>query len=110
MVGFTALVTPSADVISMCLLALPMLGLYFGAAGIAAVHDRRATRRAAIAVESLVEEPLGAYPTGCVGLYPADAAHLERYLSLAENGREAEYLEGVIRASRRQAELAKEAA
>ena len=61
-------------------------------------------------VDLLVEEPLGAYPTGCVGLYPADTAHLERYLALAESGREAEYLEGVIRASRRQAELAREAA
>ncbi|HSS51604.1 MAG TPA: malonate decarboxylase subunit alpha [Thermoanaerobaculia bacterium] len=61
-------------------------------------------------VDLLVEEPLGAYPTGCVGLYPADTVHLERYLSLAESGREAEYLEGVIRTSRRQAELAKEAA
>jgi len=47
-------------------------------------------------VDLLVEEPLGAWPTGCLGLYPADAAHLERYLSLAEQGREAEYLEGVV--------------
>ena len=31
-------------------------------------------------VDLLVEEPLGAYPTGCLGLYPADAAHLDRYL------------------------------
>ncbi len=61
-------------------------------------------------VDLLVEEPLGAYPTGCLGLYPADAAHLERYLALAEEGREGEYLEGVIRASRRQADLAEEAA
>ncbi|HEV8578416.1 MAG TPA: malonate decarboxylase subunit alpha [Thermoanaerobaculia bacterium] len=61
-------------------------------------------------VDLLVEEPRGAYPTGCLGLYPADAAHLERYLALAEQGREAEYLESVIRASRRQAELAEEAA
>ncbi len=61
-------------------------------------------------VDLLVEEPRGAYPTGCTGLYPADADHLERYLSLAEQGREAEYLEGVIRASRRQADLAREAA
>jgi glutaconate CoA-transferase subunit A len=61
-------------------------------------------------VDLLVEEPMGAYPTGCLGLYSADAAHLERYLTLAEQGREAEYLEGVIRASRRQAELAEEAA
>jgi len=48
-------------------------------------------------VDLLVEQPGGAYPTGCLGLYPADAAHLERYLSLAEQGREAEYLEDVIR-------------
>ena len=61
-------------------------------------------------VDLLVEEPRGAYPTGCLGLYGADEAHLESYLSLAEAGREAEYLESVIRASRRQAELAQEAA
>jgi glutaconate CoA-transferase subunit A len=61
-------------------------------------------------VDLLVEEPRGAYPTGCLGLYSADAAHLERYLALAEQGREAEYLEGVIRACRRQADLAREAA
>jgi glutaconate CoA-transferase subunit A len=61
-------------------------------------------------VDLLVEEPRGAYPTGCLDLYPADAAHLERYLALAEQGREDEYLEGVIRASRRQADLVREAA
>jgi sec-independent protein translocase protein TatC len=49
-VGFTALVTPSADVLSMCLLALPLLGLYFGAAGVAVLHDRRVDRLAATAV------------------------------------------------------------
>ncbi|HEY7216251.1 MAG TPA: malonate decarboxylase subunit alpha [Thermoanaerobaculia bacterium] len=49
-------------------------------------------------VDMIVEEPMGAYPTGCLGLYPADAAHLARYLELAEQGREAEYLEGVLRA------------
>ena len=47
-------------------------------------------------VDLLVEEPRGAYPTGCLGLYPADAAHLESYLALAEQGREAEYLENLI--------------
>ena len=61
-------------------------------------------------VDLLVEEPRGAYPTGCLGLYPADEAHLERYLALAEQGRDAEYLDGVVRASRRQADLAREAA
>jgi glutaconate CoA-transferase subunit A len=49
-------------------------------------------------VDLLVEEPRGAWPTGCLGLYPADAAHLERYLALAEQGREREYIEGVVRA------------
>jgi sec-independent protein translocase protein TatC len=43
---FTAIATPSADVISMFLLAIPMVMLYFGAYGIAWLHDRRAARRA----------------------------------------------------------------
>ena len=42
---FTALATPAADVISMFLLAIPMIALYFAAAGIAAIHDRRAAKR-----------------------------------------------------------------
>lgn len=54
-------------------------------------------------VDLLIEEPRGAWPTGCLGLYPADAAHLERYLSLAEQGREAEYLEDVLDRERRAA-------
>jgi glutaconate CoA-transferase subunit A len=54
-------------------------------------------------VDLLIEEPRGASPTGCLGLYPADAAHLERYLALAEQGREGEYLDGVIHPSRREA-------
>ena len=58
-------------------------------------------------VDLLVEEPRGAYPTGCLDLYPADAAHLEGYLALADHGREAEYVEGVIRAIRRQADVAR---
>ena len=41
---FTAAVTPSADVLSMVLLAVPMIALYFAAAGVAAVHDRRVAR------------------------------------------------------------------
>jgi sec-independent protein translocase protein TatC len=49
-VGFTALVTPSADVLSMGLLAVPLLGLYFGAAGIAVLHDRRVARAAVAAL------------------------------------------------------------
>jgi sec-independent protein translocase protein TatC len=42
---FTALATPAADVISMVLLAIPMVILYFLAAGIAALHDRRAQKK-----------------------------------------------------------------
>ena len=38
---FTAIATPAADVLSMFLLAIPMVFLYFAAAGIAWLHDRR---------------------------------------------------------------------
>jgi sec-independent protein translocase protein TatC len=41
---FTAIATPAADVMSMFLLAIPMLVLYFGAAGIAWLNDRRKRR------------------------------------------------------------------
>jgi sec-independent protein translocase protein TatC len=43
---FTALATPAADVVSMFLLAIPMLALYFLAALVATIHDRRVARRA----------------------------------------------------------------
>ncbi|GAA2023463.1 twin-arginine translocase subunit TatC [Agromyces tropicus] len=43
---FTAFATPSADIVSMFMLALPMIGLYFAAYGIAFLHDRRAAKRA----------------------------------------------------------------
>ncbi|MFO7690139.1 MAG: twin-arginine translocase subunit TatC [Cryobacterium sp.] len=43
---FTAIATPAADVVSMFLLALPMIALYFAAYGIAYLHDRRASKRA----------------------------------------------------------------
>jgi sec-independent protein translocase protein TatC len=42
---FTAIATPAADVFSMFLLALPMVVLYFGAYGTAALHDRSVARR-----------------------------------------------------------------
>jgi len=38
---FTAIATPAADIVSMFLLALPMVALYFAAYGIAYLHDRR---------------------------------------------------------------------
>jgi len=42
---FTAAATPAADVISMLLLALPIIALYFAAVGVAFWHDRVAARR-----------------------------------------------------------------
>ncbi|MDJ0377699.1 twin-arginine translocase subunit TatC [Cryobacterium sp. PH31-L1] len=42
---FTAIATPAADVVSMFLLAIPMVMLYFAAYGIAWLHDRRAARK-----------------------------------------------------------------
>jgi sec-independent protein translocase protein TatC len=42
---FTAIATPSADVISMFLLAIPMIGLYFAAWFVAHLHDRRLARK-----------------------------------------------------------------
>ncbi len=47
---FTAIATPAADVVSMFMLAVPMVVLYFAAWGIAWLHDRRAAKRA-LAVE-----------------------------------------------------------
>jgi len=44
---FTAIATPAADVVSMFLLAIPMVILYFASFGVAWVHDRRAARREA---------------------------------------------------------------
>jgi sec-independent protein translocase protein TatC len=42
---FTALATPPADVVSMVILAVPMVFLYFLAAGIALINDRRVERK-----------------------------------------------------------------
>jgi sec-independent protein translocase protein TatC len=42
---FTAIATPAADVISMLLLAAPMVVLYFAAVAVAFVHDRQKARR-----------------------------------------------------------------
>ena len=49
---FTAMATPAADVMSMFLLAIPMLLLYFGAAGVAIWHDRRVAKRLAAKVDA----------------------------------------------------------
>jgi len=44
---FAAITTPAADLMSMFLLALPIAVLYFAAAGIAILHDRRVDKRRA---------------------------------------------------------------
>jgi sec-independent protein translocase protein TatC len=44
---FTAIATPSADVVSMFLLAIPMVVLYVVAVAIAWAHDGRTARLAA---------------------------------------------------------------
>ena len=49
---FTAMATPAADIMSMFLLAIPMVGLYYLAAGISVINDKRvAKREAALAAE-----------------------------------------------------------
>jgi sec-independent protein translocase protein TatC len=43
---FTAIATPAADVVSMFLLAIPMVVLYFAAVGVSLLHDRGVAKRA----------------------------------------------------------------
>ena|SRR5690554_679562 len=50
---FCALATPAADVMSMFMLAIPMVFLYFVAAGIAWLHDRVAARKLAAMEDQL---------------------------------------------------------
>jgi sec-independent protein translocase protein TatC len=42
---FTAIATPAADVVTMFLLAIPMVILFFAATGIAIINDRRKAKR-----------------------------------------------------------------
>jgi sec-independent protein translocase protein TatC len=42
---FTAIATPSADIVSMFMLAIPMVALYFAAWFVTHLHDRRVERR-----------------------------------------------------------------
>ncbi len=44
---FAGIATPAADLMSMFLLAVPIIALYFAAAGIAILHDKRAEKRQA---------------------------------------------------------------
>ena len=58
-VTFTAFATPATDIVSMFLLAVPMLVLYFAAAGVAALNDRRrAKRQAAFLAEEGLDDDL----------------------------------------------------
>ena len=55
---FCALATPAAAVVSMFLLAVPMVILYFASYGVSCLHDRRAKKRPA-AFDADVEAWLG---------------------------------------------------
>ncbi|MCU1423722.1 MAG: tatC [Microbacteriaceae bacterium] len=44
---FTALATPAADILAMVFLSVPMVVLYFAAAGVAWLHDKSVARRLA---------------------------------------------------------------
>ena len=54
---FTAIATPAADPMSMFLLALPMVLLYFAALAVALAHDRTAAKRAAVPAEDVAAAP-----------------------------------------------------
>jgi sec-independent protein translocase protein TatC len=55
---FCAVATPAVDVVSMFLLAIPMVVLYFGAVGVALIHDRITERRAG-ALDTDTAVPVG---------------------------------------------------
>lgn len=44
-------------------------------------------------VDAIVEEPRGAWPTGCPGVYPPDEAAITEYIERAEAGEAARHLE-----------------
>nr|XP_061810406.1 3-oxoadipate CoA-transferase subunit A-like [Nerophis lumbriciformis] len=83
---------------------------------VVATVERRVERLPGVAtvpammVDQVIEEPHGAFPTGCLGCYPADDRHLLRYLEMAKAGDQQRYIDTVIRASNHQLELAGEAA
>ncbi|HET8958456.1 MAG TPA: twin-arginine translocase subunit TatC, partial [Microcella sp.] len=49
--AFTALATPAADVLSMIMLAIPLIGLYFAACAVAAFNDKRIAKREAAMID-----------------------------------------------------------
>lgn len=60
---FTAIVTPAADVVSMLLLAIPMIFLYLAACAVTYFHDRRVAKRSAALDAALDAELAGKGPT-----------------------------------------------
>jgi glutaconate CoA-transferase, subunit A len=91
---------------------LPIAG---AARRVVATAERRVPRvpRATIPgfmVDLVVEEPYGAYPTGCTGCYPADETHLIAYVRAAQAGKEQDYLDEMVFGSRRQVDVARIAA
>lgn len=63
---FAAIATPATELVSMFLLAVPIVVLYFAAAGIAILHDRRVDRRRAreLAEYELDDAPRSGSSTG----------------------------------------------
>ena len=61
---FAAITTPAADLMSMFVLAVPMIALYFIAAGIAWLHDRRKLKREAAMLAEYGIDPNDAQPEG----------------------------------------------
>ena len=60
---FIAGFTPSADPLSMILLAIPLIGLYFGAGGIAVLNDKRRARRSPATLDTYaIEAPSSIAP------------------------------------------------
>jgi sec-independent protein translocase protein TatC len=55
---FTAIATPAADVLSMLFLAAPMVALYFLAAGIAFLHDKRKAKSTGRTEDSNLAAPI----------------------------------------------------
>ncbi|MGC4174028.1 twin-arginine translocase subunit TatC [Demequina sp.] len=58
---FTAIMTPTPDAITMIIMAIPMVGLFFAAVGVAKLFERsRKRRKAALAAEEAAAEGAGA--------------------------------------------------
>ncbi|PTL77701.1 CoA transferase subunit A [Vitiosangium sp. GDMCC 1.1324] len=70
-----------------------------------ATAEERVTRLPRVTIPGFQVERValardGALPTGCTGLYPHDDEMLADYLELAEAGREAEFLDALLRTRR----------